>query len=183
MNVIFFINDLSILFSYPSSFIDEQFRKFSFEYLSSWSFLPFIDNEKQYSLLYHKLNSQPTTRQPHVAVNLTAAITGNIHIDQLNSTEETKSIESNKKTTNPMKKPYTNKIIIHYTHEKRFHSFKRDMHKIYDDNFKNSPAMDAKILVGNRNRPDAKHELIRKRPKQAILQNKPIKSKYLKIKE
>jgi hypothetical protein len=34
------------------------------------------------------------------------------------------------------------------------------------------------MIVGNRNRRDAKHELIRKRPKQSLLKNISIKSKY-----
>jgi hypothetical protein len=107
------------------------------------------------------------------------AAEANIDIDQLDNTEEMEPMKSNTKKST--KKPYENKIIIHYTHEKRFQPFKRDMHKIYEDTFKNSPAMAVKIIVGNRNRPDAKHELVRKRPKQAILQNKTIESKYLKI--
>jgi hypothetical protein len=73
------------------------------------------------------------------------------------------------------------RTLVPNTHEKRFQPFKRDMHKIYDDTFKNSPAIEVKMLVGNRNRPDAKTEFIRKRPKRAVLQNKPIESKCLKI--
>jgi hypothetical protein len=38
--------------------------------------------------------------------------------------------------------------------------------------------MELKMFVGNRNRRDAKHELIRQRPNQAILQNQPIKGTY-----
>jgi hypothetical protein len=169
------MNVICSSFSYPSSFIDEQFRKFSLEYLSSSSFLPVIDNEKQYLLLHHKIIGQPTARQSQVAMSITTA-TGNIDFDQLNSTEDTESLGSNKKST---KKPYGNKILFHYTHEKRFQSFKRDMHKIYEDTFQNTYAMEVKIIVGNRNRRDTKNELIRKRPKRAILQNKPMESKYL----
>ena len=29
----------------------------------------------------------------------------------------------------------TKKMIVHYTHEKRFHCFKRDMHRILDNTF------------------------------------------------
>ena len=58
---------------------------------------------------------------------------------------------------------------------------KRDMHKVYDTVFKNTPAMNLRLTVGNRNRRDAKNELIRKRPKRSILQNQLIKNKYLKF--
>ena len=41
--------------------------------------------------------------------------------------------------------------------------------------------MTMKLIVGNRNRRDAKKELIHKRPKRSILQSKIIKNKYLKF--
>jgi hypothetical protein len=45
------------------------------------------------------------------------------------------------------------------------------MHQVYDGTFENTPAMYAKLIVGTRNRRDAKNELIRKRPKRTLLQN------------
>jgi hypothetical protein len=56
------------------------------------------------------------------------------------------------------------------------------MHKLYENIFENTPAMDVKIIVGNLNRRSATHELIRKRPKKAILQDKTIKNKSNKNK-
>ncbi|CAF1379646.1 unnamed protein product [Adineta steineri] len=50
-----------------------------------------------------------------------------------------------------------------------------------DNVFKNTPAMDLKLIVGNRNRRDAKNELIRKRPKRSLLQCKQIQNKYKKM--
>jgi hypothetical protein len=52
------------------------------------------------------------------------------------------------------------------------------MHRVYEDVFKNTPAMYAKLIVGNRNRRDAKNELIRKRPKKTLFNNTITKSKY-----
>ncbi len=52
------------------------------------------------------------------------------------------------------------------------------MHRVYEDVFENTPAMYAKLIVGNRNRRDAKNELIRERPKKALLNNTITKSKY-----
>jgi hypothetical protein len=71
-----------------------------------------------------------------------------------------------------------NKIIAHYTYEKRFHSFKRDMHRIYDDTFQNKTDKDIKLIIGNRNHRDAKKELIGKRAKKFLLKNKTLKSKF-----
>ncbi|CAF1618171.1 unnamed protein product [Rotaria magnacalcarata] len=81
------------------------------------------------------------------------------------------------------KKEHTraNKLIVHYTHEKRFQTFKSDMHQVYDNIFKDTPAADVKLIVGNKNRRSGKTELICKRPKQSLLINKPVKSKASKV--
>ena len=65
----------------------------------------------------------------------------------------------------------SNTLIIHYTHEKRFSSFKHDMHLIYDSTFLQHIGHDIKLIVGNRNRRDSTRELITKRPKRYILTN------------
>jgi hypothetical protein len=91
--------------------------------------------------------------------------------DQLISTAaSTKEAET--KTTNNEKK-----LIVHYKHEKRFQSCKKDIHRVYEDIFQNTPAMHAKFMVSNKNRRTTQNELIRKRPRKTLLQNKIIKSK------
>lgn len=158
------------MFSYPSSFIETEFRKYFFDYASTSSFVPFIVNDKQFSLLRQKQLDIPTPPQSQVASSI---LTDNIDENQPNevSTEP-------KKTNAKHKLHYSDRIIIHYTHEKRFQSFKRDTHHIYDDVFKNTPASYVKLIVGNRNRRDLAKNLIRKRPKRAILQNRSNKSEY-----
>ncbi|CAF2213570.1 unnamed protein product, partial [Rotaria magnacalcarata] len=81
------------------------------------------------------------------------------------------------------KKEHTrgNKLIVHYTHEKRFQTFKSDMHQVYDNTFKDTPAADVKLIVGNKNRRSAKTELICKRPKQSLLINESFKSNSSKV--
>ncbi len=160
----------NILFSYPSTFIDNQFHKFFFEYISS-SPSPFITDEKQFFLMCHNIIDQPTPRQSQVAMR---AATANIDNDPTDE-EQNESKESSIKKTGKNETNYGDKLFIHYTHEKRFHSFKRDMHQVYDDIFKNTNAMDLKLIVGNCNRRDARNELIRKRPKPSLLKDKPKK--------
>ena len=120
-----------------------------------------------------KILGLPTARQSQVALSASAA---NIDNDQ---TDEN-PVETSKRTTEIEKKQkhYDNKTFVHYTHEQRFNSFKQDMHHVYEDIFKDTPAMNAKIIVGNRNRRDAKHELIRKRPPKRLLRNQPTHRKY-----
>ncbi|CAM4901958.1 unnamed protein product [Rotaria socialis] len=74
-------------------------------------------------------------------------------------------------------KNYEEKSFLHYTHEKSFKFFKRDMHCVYEHIFKSTPTMYAKLIVGNRNRRQATNVLIRKRPTQTFLQNNITQNK------
>ncbi|CAF1540598.1 unnamed protein product [Adineta steineri] len=157
---------------YPSSFIDQQFYNFFNEFIYATSILSFIENEQQFILLRHEILDQPTPSQSQAA---SRAATADVDNDQTDVTEETTSRESVEKI---QKKPisYADRLFLHYTHEKRFEPFKRNMHRVYQNVFKNTPAMDLKLIVDNRNRRKAKNELIRKRPKRSLLQCKQMQT-------
>ncbi|CAF3604374.1 unnamed protein product [Rotaria socialis] len=161
----------------PSSFIEKQFQKFFSEYINSSSFLPFIDNETQFVTMRNKIRNLPTARQSQVSIS---AATADIDNDQTDEPQNEPTVTTTATTTVPeqKKKEHTrgNKLIVHYTHEKRFQTFKSDTHQVYDNTFKDTPAADVKLIVGNKNRRSAKTELICKRPKQSILIYKPFKS-------
>ncbi|CAF3780799.1 unnamed protein product, partial [Rotaria sp. Silwood1] len=71
---------LTLLYNgYPSSLIETQFRRFFSEYISSSSFLPYMDDEKQFLILRNTLLKQPTHRQSQVSMSATKA---DIHNDQ-----------------------------------------------------------------------------------------------------
>ena len=57
------ISIYKILSSYPSSFIDHQFGKFFDQYMYPTSFLPIIEDAKQFALMRHEIIDQPTPRQ------------------------------------------------------------------------------------------------------------------------
>ncbi|CAF3179134.1 unnamed protein product [Rotaria socialis] len=57
------------------------------------------------------------------------------------------------------------------------------MHQVYDNLFKDTPAADVKLIVGNKNRRPVKTELICKRPKQSLLINKSFKKRQRKRKQ
>ncbi|CAF3780427.1 unnamed protein product, partial [Rotaria sp. Silwood1] len=163
---------LTLLYNgYPSSLIETQFRRFFSEYISSSSFLPYMDDEKQFLILRNTLLKQPTHRQSQVSMSATKADIHNDQADGVHTVFEKTADEKGKQ-----KHDFPDKLIVHYTHEKRFQSTKRDIHRVYDDVFRNTPKADVKLIVGNKNRRDAKNELIRKRPKQSTLRNKPMKS-------
>lgn len=164
------------LFSYPSSFIHHQFQQFFKEYIQLSPFLPSIENEQQFHVIRQTILNQPTSQQSQIAMSAATADLDNDPMDKSEIELQQSTTTEKKKTTN-----YHNQVILHYTHEKRFHSFKRDIHHQYEQTFQNTPAMDLKLIVGNRNRRDARHELIRKRPKLSLLQNKPINNRSLKF--
>ncbi|CAF4114805.1 unnamed protein product, partial [Adineta steineri] len=135
--------------------------------------------QHQFILLRHEILNQPTPSQSQTA---SRAATADVDNDQTDVTKQTTSRESVAKI---QKKPinYADRLFLHYTHEKRFESFKRNMHRVYQNVFKNTPAMDLRLIVGNRNRRNAKNELIRKRPKRSLLQCKQMQNKYKKMLE
>ena len=135
-------------------------------------FLPHIDNDKQFYLKRIKLLEQPTIFHIPATLDTTTVYTNN-H----STTPTTLQLTTSTTTMQNHNIPYQQKLIIHYKHEKRFHSFKRDLHQIHETIFNNTPVQDLKLIVGNRNRRDARHELIRKRPKRFILTNIPKKRK------
>ena len=135
-------------------------------------FLPHIDNEKEFSFKSNQLFGQSATLQIPTAMDM-PTIANNNEFTATNTFE----IKTSIKRIQNQKKSYQDKLIIHYKHEKRFRSFKRDLHQIHDAIFKNSPVYYVKLIVGHKNRRSARHELIRKRPKTLILKNVTKKSK------
>jgi hypothetical protein len=126
--------------------------------------LPFIDDEKQFFKMRTKLLGETTKRQSQIALSAATANLDNDQTDDQIMKEQTTT--TTKKQTN-----YDEKFFVHYTHEQRFNTLKKDMHKVYDDVFQNTPAMYTRMVVGTRNRRDAKNELIKKRPKRTLLRN------------
>ncbi|CAF4882350.1 unnamed protein product [Rotaria socialis] len=153
---------------YPSTFIDKIFRKNFSGYISSRSFLSFIDNEDQFLHMRIALSGQPSRQQSQVEMRIATLTTDSDHlIEELDKKQEFPIQEK----TNPNQ--FQNKLIIHYTHEKRFNTRKRDLHRIFEKTFANTPILETKLIVGNRNQKSTMKELIRKRPRKAILKNKP----------
>ncbi|CAF3203641.1 unnamed protein product [Rotaria socialis] len=107
------------------------------------------------------LSGQPSRQQSQVGMRIATLTTDNEHLIQ----EAT--IQQNKKPNE-----FQNKLIIHYTHENRFNTCKRDIHRIFQETFANTPIIETKLVVGNRNQRNTIKELIRKRSRQTILKNK-----------
>ncbi len=138
------------------------------EYINTNSFRSLITDRTQFSILRQKILAQPTIRQTQVTRSIASA-------DKDTAQPDDSTVTKHGNVTDPQ-----DRFFLHYTHEKRFLPFKRDMHKLYDNVFQQTPAMAIKLVVGNRNRRDGTKELIQKRPKQYLLLNKQTKTKRLR---
>jgi len=79
---------MHIPFSYPSFFIEKEFRKFFLESISSSPFLPFITNENEFSITRHKLLNIQTVEQPSIiTINATRTNFENNQIHEKNLQE------------------------------------------------------------------------------------------------
>jgi hypothetical protein len=112
-------------------------------------------------------SGQPTRQQSQVEIRIATVTTDNDHLIEESDKKKEFTIQENKKPNE-----FQNKLIIHYTHEARFNTCKHDMHRIFQETFGNTQIIETKLIVGNRNRINTMRELIRKRPRQAILKNK-----------
>ncbi|CAF4281321.1 unnamed protein product, partial [Adineta steineri] len=137
--------------------------------------LPFLDilltnNNEQFFLMRNKLFSQFIYESSHVSEDNALINTVNIRTAQVpqNTTTEI-NVEHNTTTITTPKR--NNTLFLHYTYEQRFKPMKRGLHHIHKDIFSQSQTQNVKMIVGNRNRRNATHELIRKRPPRFILKN------------
>ncbi|CAF3797934.1 unnamed protein product [Rotaria socialis] len=113
------------------------------------------------------LSGQPSRLHSQVEMRNATLTTDNEHLIEESNEKRQFTIHDNKKTSE-----FQNKLIIHYTHEKRFSTRKRDLHCIFQETIANTPIIETQLIVANRNQKSTMKELFRKRPKQAILKNK-----------
>jgi hypothetical protein len=59
-------------------------------------------------------------------------------------------------------------IIVHYTYERRFASYKSKIHQIWDKSFNSTSAIETKLMIGTRNNPNLTEELVRRSPRPPI---------------
>jgi hypothetical protein len=115
--------------------------------------------------------AQPSVKEIQVAHRI-----ANVEANE----ESTDNNNATTSTTNQHKpNKFKNTLFLHYTYEKRFASFQRDLHNIYSDVFQGSDAMDLRLIVGHRNSGNTNSELIQKRPNSSLLKPKLLQSKIL----
>ena len=71
------------------------------------------------------------------------------------------SIETVKHTSTTSKKTHWDeRLIIHYNHEERLATFKKNLHKLWQRTILNTPIQETRLIIGNRNNKPSKRELI-----------------------
>jgi len=139
------------------------------------SLLPLIANENQFFLLRQKLLAQPTGKQTQVAHSAAAVdiITNNLNVLNVGQRQtQTLQIAINRKDNK-----FMNRLFVHCTHEAQLGGLAREIHKIHDTYFKDTPHGDIRLIVGYRNNHNTEYELAHKRPLASLLMDPLLEKK------
>ena len=130
--------------------------KFSANYKRISSIIPLLNTENEYTVVHDHLLRRPTRTEYLIASRIAKTIDSS----------------SDDPTDNPLvrqqlrnKSKWMNNLIIHYVHEARLTHFKKYIHQLWDQTFKETPVTNTKLIVGNRNSANATRTLIRQRPR------------------
>ena len=120
------------------------------------SIIPWIETEADFRFIRSHLLNRPTVTELQMASQI-AKVTGD---HPAHNTADASSVAVKEKQT--LKS--NNNLIIHYTHEKRFHTFKKDIHELWNQMFQCTPVSNTKLIIGHKNNRNATQELVRRRP-------------------
>lgn len=98
---------------------------------------------------------KPTIPEHQIASRIAKTIENNVKEVLDNPLVEVRLHTENKFNTN---------TIIHYTYEKRFQRNKRDFHQLWNQLFQQTPVLDTRLIIGNRNSRNMARELVHRRP-------------------
>lgn len=148
---------------YPSSFIAAHYRRFCVNHqLKTLRLTSKLRDPNSYSRARRLLLKLPTASQSQHQRRLRNIIrdpTDESNVLHLDLTEEIPSTTNDQHNT----KPQT--IILHYRHERRLQSYKKDIHTTWSNNFNATPISTVRLIVGHRNHSNLGVELIQKRTK------------------
>jgi hypothetical protein len=142
--------------SYPTRYIYNQFHDFFAKQLvASTSIVPMIHDANEYALLRQRLLNQPSVDEHKRAARLAQQYNFqdfDFNIDPLVKEKILKRREKEKS------------IFLHYTREKRFFNYKRAIHELWTQTFRNTTAEGIRLIVGTRNNPNLNQELVQRSP-------------------
>jgi hypothetical protein len=115
-----------------------------------------FESETFFEIIRSNLLNKPTVAEHQIASRIAKTI--DLHG---NNTEDDPLVKRRLAKTSK----WINNLIIHYTHENRFESSKKDIHELWDHVFTNTPVMNTKLVIGNRNNPNITKALVRRNPR------------------
>ncbi len=145
--------------SYPPRYIHNRFMKFLTNNLRISSIIPLLETENDFIFIRSHLLYTPTPIEQQIATRITKTIDSLDH-----DTTNNPLVRLRLKT----KSKWIDNLIIHYVHEERLTSYKKHIHQLWDQIFKDTPAMNTKLIVSNRNSPNAIQTLVRRRSHQKL---------------
>ena len=118
--------------------------------------IPLIESESYFQLIRSNILKRTTATELQVAARIAKATD---HHDM--GTIDASSAVSTKRKQNSKG---DNNLNIHYTHEKRFETLKKDIHQLWNQIFHNTPIMNIKLIIGHKNHNSTTRELTQRRP-------------------
>jgi hypothetical protein len=82
----------------------------------------------------------------------------------LDSSTDDTIIDPLLQTRPTQKSKWTNKVILHYKHEARLETYKNDIHQLWSHIFNNTPVINTKLIIRNKNNVNTKKTLVRRCP-------------------
>jgi len=131
--------------------------KFFTNHIRTTTLLPIIEKDYLFTLILNFLLHKPTATAYIVASRIANA-TDTHNTDKVD--DPLVRLQLNEKSK------WTDNIIIHYTHEARLQAYKKAVHQLWHQIFTETPVMNTKLIIGNRNNPNNKSRLARRRPHQ-----------------
>jgi hypothetical protein len=136
--------------------------------------IPWIEHEHQFFTLRRSVLAKQTTREQQIEHKI---LPTGLKDETLNQkTVKAMSTRQEKQATK-----FDTTLFLHYTHEQRLQSLKRDIHKIYAETFLGTPDEDVRLVVGHRNNPNISYELMQKRPPPSMLKPPVLPRKAIVI--
>jgi hypothetical protein len=118
------------------------------------SIISLLETENDFIFIRFYLLHRPTAIEQRIATGITKAVDSTRH-DPINDPLDQISVK--------LKSEWIEKLIIHDAHEARLTTYKRDIHQSWYQTFKETQVAKTKLIVGNRNNPNAIHTLVHRR--------------------
>jgi hypothetical protein len=114
-----------------------------------------FNNENDFAAIHRYLLNIPTIHEHQIASRIAKTINSDNNDMVHNSLVNTKLNQESKWNTS---------LIIHYTHEARLSTYKKDIHQLWNRTFKETPVINTRLIVGNRNSKNLTKQLVRRGP-------------------